>query len=353
MPVMATTGRPCLSRRSPAMPLFLVCPRGAGGLSRRSLERMSIRPAPPPRRASGRPRSPPRASACRRTASRCRRVRSAGTACRSTAPSPPARHWPGTAPRCPRRSGWRWPAPRAPRPASASRSSPVAGSAPIAPEMHGGATAGSQSDLSASRCPAHAAVTSPGLRRLRPECTAVNRRIAAWRRAPRRAALLLSTRNSAREPSTMPPPCAGALPHRRDRPRLQQHAAQLEQQQHVRALGIAGAADQERCRPARPRCARTAMRTASTPAASSPMKVRDEPVTPCTMEMLPASRLESCARNRVGRRSLGSTLVEEHAAVLRRAVMPVEHLAVDRVVALAAAGGDDHVACASRSRCCP
>ena len=34
------------------------------------------------------------------------------------------------------------------------------------------------------------------------------------------------------------------------------------------------------------------------------MKVRDEPMTPCTMEMLPASRFDSCARNSVGRRSL-------------------------------------------------
>ena len=37
---------------------------------------------------------------------------------------------------------------------------------------------------------------------------------------------------------------------------------------------------------------------------SSPMNVREEPVTPCTIEILPASKLESCARNRVGRRSL-------------------------------------------------
>src|SRR5262249_30728079 len=48
----------------------------------------------------------------------------------------------------------------------------------------------------------------------------------------------------------------------------------------------------------------SAMRTASTPAASSPMNVREEPVTPWTIEILPASRLESCARNSVGRRSL-------------------------------------------------
>ena len=35
-----------------------------------------------------------------------------------------------------------------------------------------------------------------------------------------------------------------------------------------------------------------AIRTASAPLASSPMKVRDEPITPCTMEMLPASRFD-------------------------------------------------------------
>ncbi len=47
-----------------------------------------------------------------------------------------------------------------------------------------------------------------------------------------------------------------------------------------------------------------AIRTASTPADSSPMKVRDMPVTPCTIEMLPAMRFDNCARNNVGRRSL-------------------------------------------------
>ena len=37
-----------------------------------------------------------------------------------------------------------------------------------------------------------------------------------------------------------------------------------------------------------------AVSMAEIPADSSPMKVREEPVTPCTMEMLPASRLENC-----------------------------------------------------------
>ncbi len=86
----------------------------------------------------------------------------------------------------------------------------------------------------------------------------------------------------------------------------------------------------------------SAIRTASTPADSSPMKVRDEPVTPCTIEMLPASRFESCARNSVGRRSLISRSLRNASgsAALSHAG---QDRAVDRHVALAAAGGDDHV----------
>ncbi len=47
------------------------------------------------------------------------------------------------------------------------------------------------------------------------------------------------------------------------------------------------------------------------------MKVREEPVTLWTIEMLPASRLESRARNRVGRRSVVS-FVEQNVAVVAR-----------------------------------
>src|SRR5215468_2416552 len=67
-----------------------------------------------------------------------------------------------------------------------------------------------------------------------------------------------------------------------------------------------------------------AIRTASTPANSSPMKVREEPVTPCTIEMLPARRLESCARNRVGRR-------------------PVISCSLRKAPGFSALGRDDHV----------
>ena len=86
----------------------------------------------------------------------------------------------------------------------------------------------------------------------------------------------------------------------------------------------------------------SAMRTASMPADSSPMKVREDPVTPCTIEILPASRLESCARNKVGRRSLISRSLRKAAGfcALRHAA---QDRAVDGKVALAAAGGDDHV----------
>ena len=85
---------------------------------------------------------------------------------------------------------------------------------------------------------------------------------------------------------------------------FQRIAAGRVEQQQVRGARRCRRRRPARCRSGRLRCARCAMRTASTPAASSPMNVRDEPVTPWTIEMLPASRLESCARNSVGRRSL-------------------------------------------------
>ena len=60
----------------------------------------------------------------------------------------------------------------------------------------------------------------------------------------------------------------------------------------------------------------SAILAASTPAASSPMKVRDDPVTPCTIAMLPANRFESCARNSVGRRSFISRSLRKPGAEL-------------------------------------
>ena len=73
-----------------------------------------------------------------------------------------------------------------------------------------------------------------------------------------------------------------------------------------------------------------ATRIASTPADSSPMKVREEPVTPCTMEMLPATRFESCARNNVGRRSFISRSLRKAAG---RSVLRIP----DRIMASTAA----------------
>src|SRR5258708_26133416 len=81
-----------------------------------------------------------------------------------------------------------------------------------------------------------------------------------------------------------------------------------------------------------------AIRTASTPAASSPIKVRDDPDTPWTIDMLPASRLDSCARNRVGRRSFISRSLPRPSVRQRG-----QNRGVDIEVALPAARSDDHV----------
>ena len=81
-----------------------------------------------------------------------------------------------------------------------------------------------------------------------------------------------------------------------------QTAAECELQQDILALTIVGGADEGDFALAR-LDASGATRNASTPAISSPMKVREEPVTPCTIEMLPASRLDSWASDRVGRKS--------------------------------------------------
>ena len=71
------------------------------------------------------------------------------------------------------------------------------------------------------------------------------------------------------------------------------------------------------------------------------MNVRDEPVTPCTIEMLPASRLESC-QEQGGAKVAHQPFVEELVGIvgLRQSG---EDGAVDVDVAFTAAGGDDHV----------
>ncbi len=47
------------------------------------------------------------------------------------------------------------------------------------------------------------------------------------------------------------------------------------------------------------------------------MKVREEPVTPCTIEILPASRLESCAKEQRRPQVAHQPLVEEGGRVFR------------------------------------
>ena len=72
------------------------------------------------------------------------------------------------------------------------------------------------------------------------------------------------------------------------------------------------------------------------------MKVREEPVTLWTIEMLPAGRFESCARNRVGRSSVVSFSFSSTSRSLRRRGGG-EDAGVDSLVALAAARRHDHV----------
>jgi len=67
------------------------------------------------------------------------------------------------------------------------------------------------------------------------------------------------------------------------------------------------------------------------------------------MAMLPASRLESWARNSVGRRSFIQPLVEKAGPGIAIGV-GVHDRKIDREVAFAAAGGDDHVGAAEDFR---
>ena len=123
---------------------------------------------------------------------------------------------------------------------------------------------------------------------------------------------------------------------------LQHMSAELVEQQQVLALAVVRAADQRDVALSGRRCAQARCAPRRRRPTSSPMKVREEPVTPCTIEMLPASRLESCARNSVGRRSLISRSLRK-ASGFGGLAHAGEDRAVDRDVALAAAGGDDHV----------
>jgi len=71
------------------------------------------------------------------------------------------------------------------------------------------------------------------------------------------------------------------------------------------------------------------------------MKVRDEPVTPCTIEILPASRLERLRQERVGRRS--SSGAREKGLRIRRLRHSRQDRGVNRLIASPATGRNDHV----------
>jgi hypothetical protein len=64
-------------------------------------------------------------------------------------------------------------------------------------------------------------------------------------------------------------------------------------------------------------------------------------VTPCTIEMLPAIRFASCARNRVGRKSFNSRWFSRPRDFPPGAAR--RDAQIDIGVALAGARGDDHV----------
>ena len=220
-----------------------------------------------------------------------------------------------------------------------ARSSPVAGSTPVAPEImpHWPGV-----QLGGNRCPTSverrlvARRPRGSLGRKRPSSAGP----AAWRRAPRHgcAPRAPGTRRASRAPSRRR---AAALPDR-SKLSLQIVAARTRTAAACPRARSCASRRPARCRCGRPGCAASAMRTASTPADSSPMKVREEPVTPCTMEMLPASRFDSCARNSVGRRSLISRSLRK-ASGSAPCASPVRIVPSTAIVALAAAGGDDHV----------
>ena len=177
------------------------------------------------------------------------------------------------------------------------------------------------------------------------------RRSRRWRRAPGHSAP--GHGRGSRSPGSSRPSPGRCRRPRPDAPRPAGTGAPTGAphrilQQHFRALRIARRADQEQVPlPGRNPGAGDAHRVRSR--RSSPMKVRDEPTTPCTMEILPASRLESCARNRVGRRSLISRSFSSAAGSARGGQRRQDRL-VHRRISLATASGDDHVGARQQRR---
>ena len=242
MPVTATSGRPRWSRRSPAHALILV-----SRSSRAAAQPVDQRR---PRRASGRPVTTP-ASAGRRAASRASSTAVGGNSRRSTAPARPARHWPGTAPRRRGRS-----APVARTGAAGARrqhGALLAGRRPRARRAgdHGG-VGGHRAAPSAAKVLGDGVSTSPGVAPAAAGCTAGEPGDRRRRRAPRRGSRSPAPGRRRPSPATRPPPCAGARPDRREGRRAERAAAARTAAACPRARHV-GAADQDRCRPARPR----------------------------------------------------------------------------------------------------
>ncbi len=187
-------------------------------------------------------------------------------------------------------------------PARNARSSSVGAATPLAPDR--------TADAPGARCRCMPSswrrafrVAAPGLRVQRFEAIAA---ICAIGVAPRASAWarLSITRKQPSDPNTMPPPFDCRAPTGANGARSSTPPSAYSRMTSGRSALYEPPTSARSPWPAAMRA--QAIRTASTPEASSPMKVRDEPATPCTIEMLPASRLDSCARNRVGRKSLVS-----------------------------------------------
>ena len=132
---------------------------------------------------------------------------------------------------------------RAPGASSASAAAPpsVMPATPVAPREHDGVGAGAEPRATAV---AARRATSPGLAPGAIGGDAGEPRRAAWRRARAACSRASSTRKAPPLPRMKPPPSAG----RSQTPAngaLPEKAAELVDQEHVRPLGVVGAADQE------------------------------------------------------------------------------------------------------------
>ena len=215
---------------------------------------------------------------------------------------------------------------------------------PVAPERRPRRASPPSARASASRAPADAARAAPGPS----EATPAMRRRAASRRALPHARAIRAPGRQRPAAEDHAAALGRAIPDRADtaasrgsRPSRRSGARPAARRCRRRRRG--------RCRPGRRRCGPGRCGSRRRRSISSPMKVREAPVTPCTIEMLPASRFESWARKSVGRRSpiRRSFRNTPGLSALRDAG---QDLPVDGVVALAAARRDDEVHAALQGR---